>query len=87
MSDEKNTEITRVCGADLVEALSKSRLFRDAPNDSIYIVISGRMRVHLTNAEDEPASYIGVGECAGEMSVIDGDTPRRMSLPMSRRRC
>jgi len=102
MSDEKSTEITKVCGADLIDALSKSRLFRDvavesiehllpncermtleagarllardAPNDSIYIVIAGRMCVHLTNAEDEPASYIGVGECAGEMSVIDGDT-------------
>jgi diguanylate cyclase (GGDEF)-like protein len=102
MSDQKNTEVTDRLDDELIDALSKSRLFRDvaigsiehllpscqrlrlaagerllardAANDSIYIIISGRLRVHLTNAEDEPASYIGVGECAGEMSVIDGDT-------------
>lgn len=62
-------------GCERLAVASGERLLaRDAPNDSVYLIIAGRMRVHLTNAEDEPATYIGVGECAGEMSVIDGDT-------------
>lgn len=48
-------------------------LSRNTPNGSIYIIVAGRVSVHLTSPDDEPASYIGVGECAGEMSVIDGN--------------
>jgi diguanylate cyclase (GGDEF)-like protein len=49
-------------------------LSRNAPNDSIYLLLAGCLRVHLMDPGDEPASRIEVGECAGEMSVIDGDT-------------
>ena len=48
-------------------------LSRNAPNGSIYVLLTGRVSVHLTAPDDEPASYIGFGECAGEMSVIDGN--------------
>jgi diguanylate cyclase (GGDEF)-like protein len=48
-------------------------LSRNAPNGSIYVILTGRVSVHLTDPDDEPASYIGFGECAGEMSVIDGN--------------
>lgn len=49
-------------------------LSRKAPNDSVYLLLAGLLRVHLTDPNDEPASRVGVGECAGEMSVVDGDT-------------
>ncbi len=49
-------------------------LSRNAPNDTIYLLLAGSLRVHLMDPADEPASRIEVGECAGEMSVIDGDT-------------
>ena len=48
-------------------------LSRNAPNGSIYVILTGRVSVHLTDPDDEPTSYIGFGECAGEMSVIDGN--------------
>ena len=48
-------------------------LSRNAPNDSIYVLVSGRLQVHLLNPDDEPATVVGVGECAGEMSVVDGN--------------
>jgi len=57
----------------LTIAAGATLLSRNAPNGSIYIVLAGRVSVHLTAPDDEPASYIGVGDCAGEMSVIDGN--------------
>ena len=49
-------------------------LSRNAPNDSVYLLLAGCLRVHLMDPNDEPASSVRTGECAGEMSVIDGDT-------------
>ena len=48
-------------------------LSRNAPNGSIYVLLAGRVSVHLMAPDDEPAFYIGIGECAGEMSVVDGN--------------
>jgi len=57
----------------LAVGTGETLLSRDAPNGSIYVLLAGRVSVHLTAPDDEPASYIGVGECAGEMSVVDGN--------------
>ena len=48
-------------------------LSRNAPNGSIYVLVSGGLQVHLLNPDDEPATVVAVGECAGEMSVVDGN--------------
>lgn len=41
------------------------------PNNAIYIVLKGRLRVHLGPLEADPIITLGPGESAGEMSVID----------------
>jgi diguanylate cyclase (GGDEF)-like protein len=41
------------------------------PNNAIYIVLSGRLRVHLGPLEADPIIILEAGESVGEMSVID----------------
>lgn len=45
-------------------------------NDHVALVLAGRLRVHLDDPGGEsPGGYtvIGSGECAGELSIIDGE--------------
>jgi diguanylate cyclase (GGDEF)-like protein len=39
-----------------------------------YLVISGRMRVHLDSPESDPVTYIEQGEPVGELAIIDKAT-------------
>ena len=39
-------------------------------NHSIYIVLSGRLNIQLTNPDANPVAMLCKGECAGEMSVL-----------------
>jgi serine phosphatase RsbU (regulator of sigma subunit)/anti-sigma regulatory factor (Ser/Thr protein kinase) len=41
-------------------------------NDSVVFVLSGRLRVHLDSPDSPNFFVIDVGDCAGEMSAIDG---------------
>jgi diguanylate cyclase (GGDEF)-like protein len=43
-----------------------------AANDSLYVVLSGELRIYLDNRDLPPHTVLGVGECAGELSLIDG---------------
>lgn len=49
-------------------------LRRDSINDSVYVVLDGALQVYLINEGEDAVAAIGPGECAGEMSVIDGGT-------------
>ena len=40
-------------------------------NDSIYIVLSGRLRAQLNADDAKPLALFDVGECVGEMSMFD----------------
>jgi diguanylate cyclase (GGDEF)-like protein len=40
-------------------------------NRTVYLVLSGRLRIHLETPEDEPIAVLGPGESVGEMSVTD----------------
>ncbi len=44
------------------------------PNHTLYLVLSGRLRVHLDKPEGQPYCLIGGGESVGELSVIDQRT-------------
>jgi len=44
------------------------------PNNTIYIVLSGRLRIQSRESEVEPIAILGEGECVGEMSML-GDAP------------
>lgn len=41
------------------------------PNRHLHLLVSGRVRVHLS-LEDEPIAILGRGEAIGEISLIDG---------------
>jgi diguanylate cyclase (GGDEF)-like protein len=43
-----------------------------AVNDCLYVVLRGELRVYLDGREAPAHTVIGVGECVGEMSVING---------------
>lgn len=43
------------------------------PNDCIYIILSGRLRIHLSQSETEPIEMFGQGDCVGEMSSLLDD--------------
>jgi len=43
-------------------------------NNTIYIILSGRLRIQSQESEVEPIAILGEGECVGEMSML-GDEP------------
>jgi diguanylate cyclase (GGDEF)-like protein len=47
------------------------------PNNTIYIILSGRLRIQSHETESEPLVILGEGECVGEMSML-GDAPVSM---------
>jgi len=47
------------------------------PNNTIYIILSGRLRIQSHESEAEPIVILGEGECVGEMSML-GDAPVSM---------
>lgn len=47
------------------------------PNNTIYIILSGRLRIQSHESESEPLVILGEGECVGEMSML-GEAPVSM---------
>ena len=43
------------------------------PNNCMYIILSGRLRIHLGLPESEPIELFGQGDCVGEMSTLLDD--------------
>jgi len=41
------------------------------PNHTVYLVLSGRLRIHLNDPDKAPLAVLGPGESIGEISVID----------------
>jgi diguanylate cyclase (GGDEF)-like protein len=52
-------------------AQHQTLILADCENWELFILLSGRLRVHLQNLESEPIAYIQPGEMVGELSVID----------------
>jgi len=44
-------------------------------NNSIFLLFSGRLTVHLDSVEDPPLAAIDPHECVGEISIIDNKAP------------
>lgn len=44
-------------------------------NQNIYILITGKLRIHLNSIDTQPLNVIDIGECVGEMSIIDSLEP------------
>ncbi len=47
----------------------------DMENRYLYVIISGRMVIHLGLFDDVPLTTFEPGECVGEMSIIDSRVP------------
>ncbi len=45
-------------------------LEQGAPNDSIFVVLSGGLTVRLGTSSPEPLLHLGEGACAGELSIL-----------------
>jgi len=47
----------------------------DMTNKNIYILLSGALNIHLDALGNDPIFTLDVGECVGEMSLIDHEVP------------
>lgn len=47
----------------------------DVPNEDMYLILTGRVSVHLDAVDSPPIVTLGAGECVGEMSLCDGQPP------------
>ncbi len=50
-------------------------LHRGIINEHLYLILAGKVSVHLESLEDAPLTTLGAGECVGELSVFDGMPP------------
>jgi CRP-like cAMP-binding protein len=71
----------RCCGRREAGSATRARGRRDragegAPNDAVYIVISGGLNVRLGTAGAESLLQLGEGACVGELSILS-----RVSVP------
>ncbi len=48
-------------------------LVPNQPNNTIYIILSGRLRIQTQESSDEPIAILGEGECVGEMSMLGSE--------------
>lgn len=48
-------------------------LHPDCENHELFILLSGRLRIHLQDVDSDPVAHLEPGEVAGELSVIDGN--------------
>ncbi|HKK06393.1 MAG TPA: GGDEF domain-containing protein [Gammaproteobacteria bacterium] len=44
-------------------------------NDRLYIILAGRVEIFLSEPTSSRHTYLGVGACLGEMSIIEGAPP------------
>jgi diguanylate cyclase (GGDEF)-like protein len=46
-------------------------LHKGQVNSSIYLVLSGRLAIHLDSIENEPLTFVEAGDMVGELSMLD----------------
>jgi diguanylate cyclase (GGDEF)-like protein len=45
----------------------------EAPSQDVFVVIRGRVSIHLAGSDSPSHTVIDAGECVGEMSAVDGE--------------
>jgi diguanylate cyclase (GGDEF)-like protein len=67
--------LARQLSASRLHLLSAGQmlLIPGQPNNTIYIILSGRLRVQSDETADEPIAILGEGECVGEMSMLGNE--------------
>jgi len=71
---EEISDLLSCCGRIDV-AKGKTLLSPDSPNQCVYVVLSGYLRVHIGSLDGAKIVDLGPGSCAGEMSLIDDKDP------------
>ena len=67
-------ELLQTCGRrDLAEG--ELLLSPGAKNDCVFVVLSGRLNIHLGSQDTPTLSTMDVGACVGEMSIIEDRDP------------
>lgn len=56
-------------------AKGEALLSPDQPNDKVYLILSGRLGVHIDGSNRPPLVLLDAGECVGEMSIINDSPP------------
>jgi len=74
----------------LVDACKRRRLERGEhllepgmPNATLFLVLAGELRVYLQDRNLPPQATLGIGDCAGEMSALDGQPASALVLAAS----
>lgn len=52
----------------------------DIPNRHLYLILAGRLSVHLGVQETSEHASLIAGECAGEISIVDGKHPSALVI-------
>ena len=47
----------------------------ETPNQNLYVILSGRLEVHLNSPDNPALTTLYPGSCAGEMSIIEAKDP------------
>ena len=68
------SELLSQCGRVDIEK-DQLLLSPDRPNDSVYIVLSGQLQVHLGSLDSPKIADLLPGTCAGEMSLVEEKDP------------
>ncbi|MDK9701784.1 MAG: GGDEF domain-containing protein [Sulfuritalea sp.] len=50
------------------------------PNNNLYVILEGELRVYLSDRDLPPHAVLRAGDCAGEMSLVDGRTASALVL-------
>jgi len=66
--------ILRGVGTEIISDLFDGEMLLEAgrPNRKMFLILSGRLSVHLDSKESKPVALLQSGQTAGEMSVLDG---------------
>jgi diguanylate cyclase (GGDEF)-like protein len=71
---ESISELLSECGRMDIEK-GQVLLSPERPNDSVYIVLSGQLQVHLGSLDSPKIASLVPGTCAGEMSLVENKDP------------
>ena len=71
---ESISELFTECGRMDIEK-GQLLLSPERPNDSVYIVLSGQLQVHLGSLDSPKIADLVPGTCAGEMSLVEDKDP------------
>lgn len=44
-------------------------------NKNMYVILEGKVSIHLESIDNDPIALVHQGECIGEMSIFDGQNP------------